>query len=250
LKLKIAATISTVLIIATGFFIISPLFYRSTDAETKQRILLTFSVGDSGESPAWCKNISSMLNFYDVSATVFIVGKVAEQHPECVTCFSNKVDIGSQTFSDLNLTSISNYEMQLEEVHKGKLAVDSAGNLYSRLFRAPNGEIDQNIYSLLSRNDILADFSYNCQYNVYLNNQFMKFEATVCDGSTCSADSILAQKKSSKPIIINFESGCPTELISNFIGTLKIGPFDLVNASEITELNLTVRGDSQFQLLP
>jgi peptidoglycan/xylan/chitin deacetylase (PgdA/CDA1 family) len=243
LRLITAAVLSTALIIALGFFIISPLFYRTSSVETKQKIMLSFSASESNDIADWCRNLSSILKSYDISATLFIVGKVAEQHPECVSCFSSKVDIGSQTYSNLNLTSIADYDTQLEEVRKGKQVVDTAGNLYSRVFRAPNGDTDQNIYSLLSRNDILADFSYGSQYNVYLDNQFVKFDATVYDGTTCSANSILTLKKSSKPIIINFDNEYPAELISDFIGTLKTGQLDFVNASEMTGLNLTVRGD-------
>jgi len=243
LKLIIAATLSTALIIAAGFFIISPMFYRPTGVEAKQKIMLSFTVLESDQSAEWCRNLSSILKSHEISATVFIVGKVAEQHPECVSCFSSKVDIGSQTYSNLNLTSIPDYDLQLEEIRRGKLAVDTAGNLYSRVFKAPNGNTDQNIYSLLSRNDILADFSYTHQYNVYLDNQFIKFDATVYNGATCSANSILATKKNSTPIIIHFDSEYPTELIDDFIATLKTGQLDFVNASEITGLNLTVRGD-------
>jgi len=243
LRLITAAVLSTALIIALGFFIISPLFYGTPSVEAKQKIMLSFSASESNDIADWCRNLSSILKSYDISATVFIVGKVAEQHPECASCFSSKVDIGSQTYSNLNLTSIADYDTQLEEVRKGKQAVDTAGNLYSRVFRAPNGDTDQNIYSLLSRNDILADFSYGSQYNVYLDNQFVKFDATVYDGTTCSANSILTLKKSSKPIIINFDNEYPAELISDFIGTLKTGQLDFVNASEMTGLNLTVRGD-------
>ena len=242
MKLIIAAGFSTALIIAVGFFIISPMFYRTAKVETKQRIMLSFSVLESNEIVDWCKNLSSILKAYDISATIFIVGKVAEQNPECVSCFSSKIDIGSQTFSNLNLTSIPDYNIQLEEIRKGKLAVDAAGNLYSRVFRAPNKATDQNIYSLLSRNDILADFSYDYQYNVYLDTQFVKFDATVYDGTTCSANSVLTLKKNSQPIIIDFDSEYPTELIADFIASLKTGQLDFVNASEITGLNLTVRG--------
>jgi hypothetical protein len=242
-KLITAAAVSTALLIALGFFIISPMFYRTPNVEAEQKIMLSFSVSEPEESAAWCEKLSSVLEKYDVSATVFIVGEVAEQHPECVSCFSSKVDIGSQTASNLNLTSLSDYDTQLEEVRKGKLAVDAAGNLYSRLFKAPNGDTDQNIYSLLSRNDILADFSYTAQYNVYLDDQFVKFDAAVYDGAACSASSILTLEKSVNPIIVHFDSEYPTELIADFIATLKTGHLNFVNASELTGLNLTVRGE-------
>ena len=243
MKLIVAAAFSTAIILAVGFFIISPMFFRGANVETKQQIMLIFSISDSSGSLNWCQKLSSTLESLDISATVFIVGRVAEQNPECVSFFNSKVDIGSQTFSNSELTSINDYEAQLEEVRKGKQAVDTAGNLYSRVFKAPNGEIDQNIYSLLSRNDILADFSYSSQYNVYLDSQFVKFDAVVYDGSVCSADYILTLEKSPNPIIINFDSKYPSELIVDFIATLKTGQLDFVNASEITGLNLTVRGE-------
>lgn len=243
MKLIIAAAFSTALLIALGFFIISPMFYRTANVEAEQKIMLSFSVSESTESADWCKSLSSILETYDVSATVFIVGEVAEQHPECVSCFSSKVDIGSQTASNLNLTSLPDYDTQLEEVRKGKLAVDAAGNLYSRVFKAPNGDTDQNIYSLLSRNDILADFSYTAQYNMYLDGQFVKFDAAVYDGAACATDFILTLEKSVNPIIVHFDSGDSTELIADFIATLKTGHLDFVNASELTGLNLTVRGE-------
>lgn len=244
MKLIVAAAFSTALILAAGFIIVSPMFYRTAIVEAEQKIMLIFSVSESNESADWCLNLSSLLKSYDISATVFIVGKVAEQHPECVSCFSNIVDIGSQTFSNSELTTIPDYVTQLEEVRKGKLAVDAAGNLYSKVFRAPNGHTDQNIYSLLTRNDILADFSYSSHYNVYFDNQFVKFDAVVYDGSACSANSILTLEESPNPIIIHFESEYPIELIADFIATLKTGHFNFVNASEITGLNLTVRGET------
>lgn len=243
MKITIAATLSTALIIAVGFILISPMFYRTASVEPKQQVMLSFSVLESNDSADWCRNLSFILDEYDIGATVFIVGKVAEQHPECVSCFGSKVDIGSQTYSNLNLTSIADYDIQLEEVKKGKLAVDKAGNLYSKVFRAPNGDADQNIYSLLSRNDILADFSYDQQYNVYLDNQFVKFDARFYNGATCSANFILTLERNSQPIIINFDSECPTELIADLIAALNTGQLDFVNASEIAGLNLTVRGD-------
>jgi len=204
--------------------------------------MLTFSITESDNVVTWCKNLSAILNEHGLSATAFIVGKVAEQHPECVRCFSNKVDIGSQTYSNSNLTSIPNYEAQLTEVRKGKLAVETAGNLLSKVFMAPGKATDQNIYSLLSQNEILADFSYDGQYNVYVGTQFLKFDAFVFEGSTCSADIILANCKTSKVTVLHFDNECSIELIENFIESLRTGQFDFVNASEITGLELTVRG--------
>lgn len=197
---------------------------------------------DSSDVSEWCLNLSSILELYSVKAAVFFVGKVAEQHPECVLAFSKNVDIGSQTYSYTDLTSIPDYTLQLEEVKKGKKAVDDAGNLYSRLFRAPYGSTDENIYSLLSRSDIIADFSYGQQYNVYEDGKFIKFEAIVYIGSAFSADYFLKLPKKTQPLIIFFESSFSTAKISESLSKLKAGNIEFISASELVGCELTTRG--------
>jgi peptidoglycan/xylan/chitin deacetylase (PgdA/CDA1 family) len=243
LKIVFAAVFVTSSVIAIGFLLVSPMFFGNINVETKQQIMLSFSVMESSDCVDWCSNLSSILKAYDIGATVFFVGSVAEQHPECVSFFTNKVDIGSQAFSTSDLTSIADYSAQLEEIRRGKLAVDTAGNLNSKVFRAPNGATDQNIYSLLSRNDILADFSYDHQYNVFSDGQFIRFDALIFKGATVSANSILTLEKTSQPVIIDFDNGYSTEIISELVGKLKTGQFDFVNASELTGINLTERAE-------
>ncbi len=241
MRLVAAAALSTTFVIVVGFLIVFPMFTQAP-VDNTQKIMLSFSVVESYDVVNWCANLSSMLKSHDVNATVFFVGKVAEGHPECVSFFGEGVDIGSQTFSNQNLTAISDYSIQQKEVSRGKLAVDAAGKLYSRVFRAPNGAVDQNIYSLLSRNDILADFSYASQYNAYLNDQFLKFDAIVCEGASLSVASVLALEKNTRPVIIHFDSECSIAMISDYVSSLKAEGFAFVNASELTGINLTVRG--------
>lgn len=241
LKLIWAAGISTIFIIIVGIVLVVPLYLQSPTPEKRARVLLCFSVLDSYDISEWCFNLSSILEKHGVKAAVFFVGKVAEQHPECVSMFGKKIDVGSQTYSYINLTSIPDYTLQLEEIQKGKKAVDHAGNLYSRLFKAPYGSTDENIYSLLTRSDIIADFSYKQQYNVYINGQFIKFEAAVHDGSAFTADYFLKLSKKDQPNIIFFESSFPTNKIEEFVSKLKTGNVDFVNASELTGCELTRR---------
>jgi hypothetical protein len=242
LRIVIAATLSTVFVIFVGFLIVLPLFTRAP-VDGRRQIMLSFSVIEGEDVASWCSSLSLTLESCDVPATIYFVGKVVEEHPECVSFFGEEVDIGSQTFNNLNLTSISDYSIQLEEVNRGKLAVDAAGNLYSRVFRAPKGCTDENIYSLLSRNGILADFSYTSQYNVYLDDQFVRFDSVAYEGKSVSASSILSLESSSKPMIIHFDSEYPSELIYDYISLLKTGDFVFVNGSTLTGLNLTSRGE-------
>lgn len=205
--------------------------------------MLIFDALADDEVGEWCQNLSYILENQNVKATVFFVGKVAEEIPGSVSCFGQGIDVGSLTYDYSNLTSISDYSLQLEEIRKGKQAVDDAGNLYSRLFRAPFGSTDDNIYSLLSRCDILADFSYQTHYNLYLKDKFIRFEATAYNGSGRSADFFLSLPKTAEPIIIVFDNTCSTVSIETFISELKKGQVDFANASEIAGNSLTLRGN-------
>jgi hypothetical protein len=50
-------------------------------------------------------------------------------------------------------------------------------------------------------------------------------------------------EKTSQPVIIDFDNGYSTEIISELVGKLKTGQFDFVNASELTGINLTERAE-------
>lgn len=234
------------LVIIVGIALISPLFLRQAEVDAKQVdakqiVMLTFSILESDDVLEWCNNVSSILNTYNISATVFVVGRLAEQHPQALLYFSDNVDIGSETYSHIDLTTISDYSLKLQEVEKGKAAVDNAGHLYSKSFRAPYGATDQDIYSLLSRSDILADFSYKNQYNVYQNGQFVRYDATAFEGRDYSPDFFIRRDKTSKPLIINFDNTYPTSSIESFLSRLKTGDFRFVNASGLVGVTLTLR---------
>lgn len=174
-----------------------------------------------------------------MGAVVFFVGKVAEQNPQAVTCFSNKVDIGSQTYNYVNLTSIYDYSLKLQEVQLGKAAVDSAGKLNSKIFQAPYGATDQDIYSILSRSGIIADFSYTSNFNVYQNGQFIKFNASIFKATDHSPNFYIQRAQISEPKIIEFDNTWSTPNINSFLDTLCTGNFEFINASDLTGFALT-----------
>ena len=131
--------------------------------------MLVFSIVSEDTPSDWLASILAVFRKYNVPATVFVTGKFASSHPEWIGDLADNIDVGSQTYSYVSLTSITDYLLQLDEVKKGKNAVDFAGNLDSRLFMAPFGDTDDNIYSLLNRSDISADFSYADHYNKFYN---------------------------------------------------------------------------------
>lgn len=241
MKLTIAATLATVLVIVVGFALISPLFFRQEKVD--RRLMLSFTVLEPQGASEWCRNLASILDSYNLPATVFVVGKIAQQYPETITCFSSKVDIGSVTYDSLNLTTVADYTIKLQEVQEGKAAVDIAGDIDSKVFQAPNKAADQDIYSLLSRSGIIADFSYISHYNVYQNQQFVKYPAGVFAGEAYSADFFVERTKTQQPIIIEFNNTCSTSTIKSYLSILTSGDFNFVNASQLTGLNLTGKGN-------
>lgn len=221
---------------------ISPLFYHPAKPEPKQIVMLSFSISESSDVMDWCKNLAELLFHHGIGASVFMVGKVAEKYPDAISYFGDEVDIGSQTYSNINLTSISDYSVKLEEVKEGKKVVDNAGALYSRAFRAPFGATDQDIYSLLSRSGILADFSYENHYNVYQDGQFVKYDAITYMAQDCSPGIFSTLAYTTKPVIIFLNNSHSISEIELLISGLEEANVEFVNASKLTGLTLTVRG--------
>jgi peptidoglycan/xylan/chitin deacetylase (PgdA/CDA1 family) len=214
---------------------------RSSKPQDPPKVMLSFSVLDIGNPSEWCINLSCILEKYNTRATIFITGIVADQYPNCVSLFGSDIDVGSQTYDYIDLSTIIDYTVQLEEVTKGKEAVDRAGNLNSRLFRAPFHSTDQNIYSLLTRANITADFSYEDQYNIFLNDRFMRFSATTYDAPASSAKDISSLFKSTEPVICEFSNVLSTDYIENYIKELSRNQVQFVNASDLAGFNLTER---------
>ena len=233
-----AGIISTTLVIFASFMTFGLIFFEPTPSRP---VLLSFNIVEDNNLPDWCIDLSKTLEKNNVKAAVFVSGKIAEKYPQCVKSFNNDVDIGSQTYSYVNLDSILDYSIQLEEVKHGKYAVDKAGNLDSKLFKAPYGNTDENIYSILSRSGILADFSYSNQYNKFSDEQFVKYNLTSYDGAFHNVGFFKNLKFDKNPLMINYNNETPVEEIDHLISKLKSGEIHFVSASELTEIELTKR---------
>jgi peptidoglycan/xylan/chitin deacetylase (PgdA/CDA1 family) len=171
---------------------------------------------------------------------IFLRGKTAEKFPECVNTFHDGVDVGSQTYSYVDLQTIDDYTLQLEEVEHGKHAIDKIGNFDSKLFKAPYGSTDENIYSLLSRSGILVDFSYEHQFNKFYKGKFIKFDSVSYHSPNIK--SIISEIKTVKePIILNYDNTIPVSEIENLLATLKSENIRFVSPSELTGIDLTTR---------
>lgn len=240
MKLVYAGAIVTSLVVFLGVAMIAPTFTRTISRAEPLKVLLFFSVeNDSDEE--WAGELSSVLSKEDVKATVFFTGKFAQLHPNSIARFDSNIDIGSQTFNYVNLTSISDYTIKLQEVRDGKTAVDEVGNLDSRLFRAPFESTDEDIYSLLNRSGIIADFSYCDHYNKFYDGQFIRMEIPIYDGSKYSLSYFLSLPRGNRPFIIFFDDDVPIQKVNDLISSLKSTNCWFYNASELAGMALTVR---------
>jgi peptidoglycan/xylan/chitin deacetylase (PgdA/CDA1 family) len=184
------------------------------------------------------------LEGYHAHATVFVTGIIADRYPSCITAFPHYVDIGSQGYTYTSLNSISDYTLKLQDVKDGKQAIDDAGSVDSRLFKAPYGDVDENIYSLLRRSQIVAEFSYPDHYNLYHNGTFVKYDLVAINGSK-DFRKIDNASGSTVPLAVNFYNSDNLSEIDNDIKELRSRhEYQLISSSDLANMNLTVRHET------
>lgn len=249
MKLAHLGALSTGTVIVVGLALIVPAFMgNGTEANRGTSILLSFDIlGNDNDVSGWCSDLASVLARHQIKAAVFMSGKTAQANPECVTSFPSSVDIGSRTYSYVDLTK-TDYTTALDEVRNGKVALDETGKINSRLFKAPYGSTDQNIYSLLSRSGILADFSYASQYNKFEDGQFVKYNLTSFAGDNDGQEQFFAlisnPSSAMTTVTMNFNSSMQIENIDEFISRLESLHEDrihVVSASDLAGIDLTIR---------
>jgi len=244
---KVTGAIITALIIILGVALLFPAlkidtkFGSNTDTLTHS-VLLTFNIINSSNMPSWCYDLSSFLKNNNIHSTVFMTGIIADAYPDCVSRFSTDTDIGSMSYSQNSITSIPTYPAQLSTIKDGKRSVDLHGELNSTLFRAPFGQVDENIYSLLTRSHILADFSYIDHYNVYTDGlsgkTFYRFPLALLDKFSASKSSVADPKI---PMMITFDNHDSLIEVKKFINASSDFSHNFVSASELTNMDLTIR---------
>lgn len=245
MKIRYAGILVISVLILAGIAILLPIYLQERPGPA---LMLSFNIVNTDNIPTWCNELSSTLQKYDIKATIFLTGELAKAYPNCVSLFStnSNIDVGSSTYNYSNLVLISDYSKALQQVESGKMAVDNISKLDSKVFRAPYGSTNDNIYSLLTRSGILADFSYTNKYNKFEDGQFIKYNLTAYNGSSSPSDDLLNSLSSSsmnKPIMVVFNNSIPINQIDSFIAETKskISNIDFVNSSELTNIPLSVR---------
>jgi peptidoglycan/xylan/chitin deacetylase (PgdA/CDA1 family) len=235
MNIKIAGVIATSCVIILGIIMVSPVFLHP---EPRHMILLSFSIENEQNLPSWCSETFSILRKHNAGAAIFISGSTAEQFPTCASSLPNNVEVGSQGYNYVDIPAIPDYTEQLEEVKKGKETVDRISGLDSKLFRAPYGKTDSNVYSLLSRAGILADFSYEGQYNKFHQDKFIWFKVQSYKAEDFDPSIIGPVTDSSIPIIVTFSNSIQPHKIDQILTELKAKKVDFVSPSKLADMEL------------
>jgi hypothetical protein len=242
LRIFTAGIIATILVVSIGVGMIAPVFLTDAASKDKLNVALMIDLGNASND-TWAKEVVHLLDSEVIRATVFASGDYAYTHPELIIGLGEAVDLGSQTQTYSNLTEIPDYTLQLGEVADGKSAIDSVAGVESRIFRAPYGSTNDDVYSILSRSGILADFSYSDHYNVWYNGQFIRMDLPVY---TLSAENVLevsslVKQGESDTVIVIVDEVCPSQVLSQLLASMDQGQFHLVNASDLLGFSVTIR---------
>lgn len=105
-------------------------------------IALTF---DDGPHPQYTPRILSILKEHHVRATFFVVGKMAEKHPDLLRQqMEDGHSIGNHTYHHVNLTRIPPTDVAAEIKACGEVIQSITGKA-PHLFRPPGGDYDRNV---------------------------------------------------------------------------------------------------------
>lgn len=144
----------TMLLIVSGFslgYVVSGSMHEPQSAKInivrsgpkKQKyIALTF---DDGPHPQYTPEILDLLDEYDVKATFFVLGMLAEKYPDILRRQANEGhEIGNHTYSHINIKKSTEAEVK-EEFDKTQNIIHSITGTESKVFRPPYGSYDERV---------------------------------------------------------------------------------------------------------
>jgi len=243
-NLIVGGVLATAIVIIIGTLYAAPPYLAWVESSQRvPTVILSLSITSDQDMPQWCEDAADYLNNNRIDAVVYFSGEVADRYPDCVRSFHTGVELGSSTYSFKKLSSDRDYLEQLEDVRMGKFAIDSIAGIDSKVFKAPFGYTDDNIYSFLSRNDIIADFSKTGSYNGYDGKNFIFHDLQTFAIGIDSDDVILSrlEKKTISAVQLSADNSIPIAKITSLIDeTIAKHRTNFVNASEITGLRVNL----------
>jgi hypothetical protein len=238
MKLEHQAMLATGIILAVGLTIVLIVFlpqekqYVANISAHHANVLVTFDL--TSPSKEWCSGMNDMLRHDNIQGIVFISGIDASNNTSCVLDIPSYVSVGSKTYDGVILPSIADYTEQLRQVHDGKQDIDQLVGVNTVVFKAPHNIVDQNIFSLLSNNNILLDFSYIDHYNKFYNGKFLRFDIKSYNGSSLSSSDITSIIGSNEPVMVYFDNSQSISTINNVLSNMTAGNVYFSSMKDIT----------------
>jgi peptidoglycan-N-acetylglucosamine deacetylase len=108
----------------------------------KKEIALTF---DDGPHPSYTNRLLAILATYKIPATFFVVGEMAEKHPDLIRAEQSAgMEIGNHTYHHVSLTKIPS-EFIFDEIKACGQVIQSITGSAPDWFRPPGGRYDDDV---------------------------------------------------------------------------------------------------------
>ncbi|MFH1071940.1 MAG: polysaccharide deacetylase family protein [Nanoarchaeota archaeon] len=162
LVIVIIVGIFTVILLTTISSILTHVtLWGSEKAKQEKKISLTF---DDGPSPEYTPRILDILKEENVTATFFLIGKNAEQHPELVRrIVAEGHSIGVHSYSHPLLVFRTQARMELE-IRQAKHVIENQTNQSIQYFRPPYGIIGPRALAFTKKEHLdIIDWSLDAQ---------------------------------------------------------------------------------------
>jgi len=115
------------------------IIFHPEHVKSVYRAALTF---DDGPYPGYTEKLLEILDYENIKATFFLVGKRIAEYPELARLICSKGhEIGNHTYNHLNLTRLSRDEI-FSELNTTREIIRQSCNFDTELARPPGGQIN------------------------------------------------------------------------------------------------------------
>ncbi|MCF6460061.1 polysaccharide deacetylase family protein [Clostridium sp. Cult3] len=196
--------------------------------KNKKVVALTF---DDGPHPRYTEDILNILDEYDIKATFFVLGKLAETYPDIIKRqWEEGHEIGNHTYSHIDAKNASK-EKLLEEYKKTQDIIYSITKYEPKVFRPPYGSFDKKVIDMVEENSsMVVLWSANQDSKDWKNPEIEKIINNTLSNVE-NGDIILFHD------YVYYDESHTVEALKQIIPELKSRGYEFVTLSELLKLS-------------